>query len=50
MSAQSTFSQTPVYQAHVSSPKEVAAEEALVYEGAQPAVGGSGDLFHGLTR
>ncbi|GMF22216.1 unnamed protein product [Phytophthora lilii] len=32
MSAQSTFSQTPAYQAREASPKEVAAEEALVYE------------------
>ncbi|KAK1928394.1 26S proteasome non-ATPase regulatory subunit 3 [Phytophthora citrophthora] len=32
MSAQSTFSQTPAYKVSVSSPKSVAAEEAVVYE------------------
>ncbi|KAF1777988.1 hypothetical protein JG687_00007986 [Phytophthora cactorum] len=32
MSALSTFSQTPSYKARLSSPKEVAAEEAIVYE------------------
>lgn len=34
MSAQSTFSQTPAYTTRFASKKEVAAEEALVYEGA----------------
>lgn len=33
MSAQSTFSQTPAYSARLSSKKEQAAAEALVYEG-----------------
>ncbi|KAG6609102.1 26S proteasome non-ATPase regulatory subunit 3 [Phytophthora cinnamomi] len=32
MSAQSTFSQTPAYKVRLAGPKEVAAEEALVYE------------------
>ncbi|KAE8895656.1 putative 26S proteasome non-ATPase regulatory subunit 3 [Phytophthora fragariae] len=38
MSAQSTFSQTPAYTARLSSPKEVAAEEALVYEELKRAI------------
>ncbi|KAF4045982.1 Proteasome regulatory subunit C-terminal [Phytophthora infestans] len=38
MSAQSTFSQTPTYRAHLANPKEVTAEEALVYEELKRAI------------